>query len=454
MNSTKWPRKKVVKRTVKLQRKHGAATRAKIGGKGARPATARKTKKPTAKTKRKVAATPKAKRKPLHQKAVWKAALEIPPILLEGDTSSAPVISGPGQRYALSPALPPKVFEPAGEDRELPEAYGTKELLLVARDPHWLYAHWDLSREQQRGYNTRSADGHLVLRVYVDAIGGPLAAQVHVHPESRHWFVHVERGGMRYLAELGYNQPGGKWVTISVSGTTLTPPDNVSTETTVQFATLPVDIPLKQLAEMVKTLAAENIPLADAIQQLRVTGHPELPDASAFAAKEWTPEQERALAEAVSMDQVRRVWIGSLEITELVRRQLERGISSISAAQLGLPTSPVGAVSSISSLFGGERAHAKGFWFNINAELVIYGATEPDAKVTLAGRRVKLRPDGTFSHHYALPDGQYDLSAVAISADETDGRAAELKFSRTTEYRGDVGVQPQDLKLKPPPENV
>jgi len=390
----------------------------------------------------------------MQRKAAPKATLEIPPILLEGDTPSAPVVQGPGQRYAFSPALPPRVFEPTGEDRELPEAYGTKELLLVARDPHWLYAHWDLSREQQQTYNTRSAEGHLVLRVYADALGGPLAAQVHVHPESRHWFVHVERGGTRYIAELGYNQPGGKWTTISVSGATLTPPDDVSTETDVQFATIPVDIPLKQLAEMVKTLAAENTPLAEAIRQLRAAGHPELPAASPLAAKEWTPAQERALAEAVRMDQVRRVWIGSLEITELVRRQIELGISSVSAAQPGLPTSPTGAVSSISSPFGGEQAHAKGFWFNINAELVIYGATEPDAKVTLAGRRIKLRPDGTFGYRYALPDGQYELSAVAISPDETDGRAAELKFSRTTEYRGDVGAQPQDLKLKPPPENV
>src|SRR5438094_6482773 len=33
---------------------------------------------------------------------------------------------------------------------ELPEAYGTEKLLVAARDPHWLYAHWDLTREQLR----------------------------------------------------------------------------------------------------------------------------------------------------------------------------------------------------------------------------------------------------------------------------------------------------------------
>ena len=54
---------------------------------------------------------------------------------------------------------------------------------------------------------------------------------------------------------------------------------------------------------------------------------------------------------------------------------------------------------------------------------------------------------------YVGPSGQG--AAVAISADGTDGRAAELKFSRSTEYRGDVGATPQDPALKPPlPDNL
>ena len=48
---------------------------------------------------------------------------------------------------------------------------------------------------------------------------------------------------------------------------------------------------------------------------------------------------------------------------------------------------------------------AKGFWFNVNAELIIYGATEPTARVTLGGHEIKLRPDGTFSYRFSLPDG-------------------------------------------------
>ena len=144
----------------------------------------------------------------------------------------------------------------------------------------------------------------------------------------------------------------------------------------------------------------------------------------------------------VSVDEMRRVWMGSLEITELIRRRLSQEMSSLGLSSL------------LSSAFGG-MGRAKGFWFNVNAELIIYGSTEPDAKVTLGGRHIKLRPDGSFSYRFSLPDGKFDLPAVAVSADGTDTRAAHLTFNRATEYRGDVGRHPQDPALKPPlPENV
>ena len=96
-----------------------------------------------------------------------------------------------------------------------------------------------------------------------------------------------------------------------------------------------------------------------------------------------------------------------------------------------------------------KAAGQKGFWFNVNAELIVYGATEPDATVSIGGRKIKLRPDGSFSYRFALPDGNYEMPVVAISADQTDGGAADLKFSRQTEYRGDVGAHPQDPALRP-----
>ena len=381
------------------------------------------------------------------------ATVSLPAILLEGDRPKPSLVSGPGEKFALGPTPPAQQFE--GQTSELPEAYGTKRLFLTARDPHWLYASWDLTREQQARCNQQSADGHLVVRIFHAPPAGGLVLEVHVHPESRHWFVHVERAATKYAAELGFYSKKRQWKSIAVSGTTLTPPETISDDASVEFATIPVDVPFEKLLALVKEAVQENRPLARAVEDLRREGHPELPRAASAPDNRWTPEQERALAEVVSLDQVRRVWIGSLEITELIHRRLEREISSRSVSQFGLPTSPGGAVSSVSSPFGGEQARAKGFWFNVNAELIVYGATERDATVTIGGRKIKLRADGSFTYRFALPDGRYDLPAVAVSADETDGRGAELKFTRTTEHLGEVGAHPQDPALKTPtPDNV
>ncbi len=78
----------------------------------------------------------------------------------------------------------------------------------------------------------------------------------------------------------------------------------------------------------------------------------------------------------------------------------------------------------------------------MNAELVLYGGTEPDARVTIGGQPVELRPDGTFSHRFALPDGLEQLAVVAVSP-QGDWRQAEFSFSRHTDYQGaDAGASP------------
>ncbi|EEF60906.1 DUF4912 domain-containing protein [Pedosphaera parvula] len=475
MKSDKSSFKKVVKKVTKSIQERSAAVASKLKATGkVKTAAPEKVAAATSKEKEKAKSVAKPKtaaktpppvpipenEKPpvlakLKKKVAAKKALKIPAILLEGDQPTIPAPTGPGQRYALGPVPPPVHLGGVETAGELPEAYGTQQLLLAARDPHWLYARWDLTREQQRKYNALSVDRHLIVKVFMEAIKGEPISIVHVHPESNHWFVPVEQAGKKYLAQLGYFQPDGKWVTISTSGATLTPPDTMSEDVTAQFATIPIDIPFTQLVEMAKEAVRLNVPLTEVVRQLKASGYQIPMQEGTVPVMKWTAEQERALSAIITMDKVRRVWMGSLEITELIRRQLQQEISSMGVMQLGQPTSPVGAITSVSSPFGGVQRGQKSFWFNVNAELIIYGATEPDATVTIGGRRIKLRPDGSFSYRFALPDGKYNLPAMAISADQTDGRAADLSFGRSTAYRGEVGKHPQDPALKPPlVENV
>ena len=93
--------------------------------------------------------------------------------------------------------------------------------------------------------------------------------EIHVHPESRHWFTHVERAGNSYVAELGYYSALGKWTRISTSSGTMTPPDAVSSETDAEFATIPFEFPFAKLLELIKAAVCENLPLAQALEELR-----------------------------------------------------------------------------------------------------------------------------------------------------------------------------------------
>jgi hypothetical protein len=72
------------------------------------------------------------------------------------------------------------------------------------------------------------------------------------------------------------------------------------------------------------------------------------------------------------------------------------------------------------------------FHFVVHTELVVYGAAEPGATLTLQGSPVTLRPDGTFSLRFQLPDGEQVLRAVAVSSDGKIKRVITPVVTRRT----------------------
>lgn len=438
-------------------------------------------------------------------------AVKLPAILFEGDlpTAAPEPPATPGHRFELGPVPPESPARPA-DTLELPESYGTGRLLLAPRDPFWLFAHWDFSFEHLRRFNSRSIDGHLVLRVCRNSVNGPPVSEIHLHPESREWFVNVPAADTAYVADLGYYASPGRWYSVTQSPVVQTPAAVMSQDLSVQFAAVTVEIALQEVIASVQESALPTTPLAvlsppppesprerveppPAPASIESTsGQNELPPPSVsppqpFAASSpfvsppppavapavpapppatpapaWTPAQARTFAAILELvEHVGRTVGGSEELLARVRQQLggELGGENLgpSSATLQPPARAATAPEGISSaeLTAGKTAAKPGFWFNVNAELVIYGATEPTAQVTIGGRPIKLRADGTFGYRFALPDGNFELPIVALARDRSDGRAAKLAFTRATEYRGAVGAHPQDPALQPPRiENV
>ena len=72
----------------------------------------------------------------------------------------------------------------------------------------------------------------------------------------------------------------------------------------------------------------------------------------------------------------------------------------------------------------------KKFFFDIDAELIVYGKTDPTATVTLQNEPVKLRTDGTFTMRFSLPDSRQIIPAVAVSADGLEEQTIVLAVER------------------------
>lgn len=79
------------------------------------------------------------------------------------------------------------------------------------------------------------------------------------------------------------------------------------------------------------------------------------------------------------------------------------------------------------------------FFMHVNAEVIFYGGTHPQAKVTVDGKPIQLAPDGSFRFHFVFPDGNYEIPITATSPDGVETRSATLRFERGTARTGDVG---------------
>lgn len=60
------------------------------------------------------------------------------------------------------------------------------------------------------------------------------------------------------------------------------------------------------------------------------------------------------------------------------------------------------------------------FFLEVATDLIIYGKTEPSAKVTLKGNKVSLNKDGTFSFRFSLPIGEFNFPVTAVSSSGKD----------------------------------
>lgn len=115
----------------------------------------------------------------------------------------------------------------------------------------------------------------------------------------------------------------------------------------------------------------------------------------------------------------------SAELRELIERRLLEQVGSE-------------AVSSFGSGALRPPEKERGFRLWVAAELIVYGATEPDARLTVQGKEMKLRGDGSFSMRFALPDGKIEIPVTAVSADRVEERTIETSVDKKSKSKDPV----------------
>lgn len=364
---------------------------------------------------------------------------------------------GPGgdaHKYDIAAEPAPPAERPAYEDLgELPASYHEDRLFLAARDPHWLYSYWDFDWSRHPGDAMLGGMRQFFLRT--STAEGEDEAVFEIQPEARNWYVPVARPGATYMADIGFFEKDGAWHSIVRSGPATTPPDHAAREESADFATVPAHLSYERLLEMVRAKMADGESLLAALARIAGEGRMEFRPG---AAPTWTDEQKRLLAALLGEELTARIGLGSAEIDQLLRKALAEKLPGETAG--GLP----GRLAEMlapgpSSLFSGVGAswsaqpfsvqRERGFFLHVNAEIVFYGGTHPDATVSIDGREIRLSPDGSFRYHFTLPDGDFAIPIIARSPDGVEERTATLSFVRGTTRTGEVGATSQPPELSP-----
>jgi hypothetical protein len=109
----------------------------------------------------------------------------------------------------------------------------------------------------------------------------------------------------------------------------------------------------------------------------------------------------------------------SLELQELLEERLGRPLGTPMETRFGDGAARVLAL-------------ARKLRFSVDAELLVFGVSSPDAHLTLQGEPVPLRPDGSFSVRMSLADRRQVIPVVASSADGLEQRTIILAVERNT----------------------
>jgi len=260
---------------------------------------------------------------------------------------------------------PPAVKVAVAMLEELPWGYGADKIVLQVRDSWWIHAYWEVTSQTLNGLREKWGEAFFsakrIIRIYD-------VSHIIFDGTNAHRFFDIEVGPEANNWYIDTGDPGRSWC---------------------------VDLGLRLAnGEFIKIARSNMV-------------YTPIAGPSWITDEEWmVPEDMFARLYGMGFGLGRSSPVGKAW-QERIKRALFSGI--LASPGITSVASPVKKIPK-------ERR----FWLIVNTELIVYGATEPDAKVTVQGREIKLRPDGTFSLRFALPDGKQVIPVAGTSSDGID----------------------------------
>ena len=218
--------------------------------------------------------------------------------------------------------------------------------------------------------------------------------EVPVDSHSTEWYLPVPLCDRDYRVELGY-RIGATWMSLAFSSVARVPALHPSEQILDQFVPFSLDAaPAESTPAPVTPIESSNSGLHERLYQT--------------ATVHFTRRR-----------------VGSEEFQE--------GFD-VSGDTSGLNDSGAGIWASglNESGLGGVAPRQRSFWLVADAELIVYGATDPSARLTIGGEEVPLSTDGTFRIQVPFRDGEQMYAIEATALDGEQKRNITLNFKRET----------------------
>ncbi len=253
---------------------------------------------------------------------------------------------------------------------DLPWGYGQDKIVLQVRDPRWLHAYWELRNDTIDGLKGRLGDEFHRARRILRVYD---VTNIIFNGSNANSFFDIQCGDFANSWYIDTNGPGRSWC---------------------------VDLGLMLTDGRFITILRSNVV------------------STPLDGPSWVTDEEWMIPDDVF---ARLYGMGfglgkSSPVGKAWQQRIKQGLFSS-----GVSSSPVR-----------KTVKERSFWMKVDCELIVYGATEPDAEVTVQGTPIKLRPDGTFTLRYYLPDSRQVIPVKAVAADKLEERTITPIVTRET----------------------